>query len=95
VAKGTDGTIGSGVYSVDVEGETSETTVSELSELKRARFAPLVWEQVEREFAAITGGTFGMTTLVSFSRVWVGGRGGEGLRAVMEKIVDVEHTRVI
>ncbi|EGS21711.1 uncharacterized protein CTHT_0035780 [Thermochaetoides thermophila DSM 1495] len=62
VAKGTDGIIGSGVYSVDVEGETSERTVSELSELKRGRFAPLVWEQVEREFVAITGGTFDMNT---------------------------------
>lgn len=56
VARGTNGEIGSGVYSVDLEGESSGPKVQDL--LARFREEGLVerfWKHTEEEFRRITG----------------------------------------
>lgn len=55
VARGTDGKTGSGVYSVDQEGETSDAKVELLTKLRKEGVPEKVWNHTEEEFKRITG----------------------------------------
>ena len=56
VARGTDGKIGSGVYSVSNDGETASPKVEQLlGKLRKDGTAKKVWADVQEEFIRITG----------------------------------------
>lgn len=56
VAKGTDGKIGSGVYSVDQNGESAGDQVIEiLAGFRRDGIGDKLWKHTEEEFRRITG----------------------------------------
>ena len=56
VAKGTDGEPGSGVYSVDLQGESSGPKVQELlAGFRREGVVETFWKHTEEEFRRITG----------------------------------------
>ncbi|KAI4134253.1 MAG: hypothetical protein LQ347_001687 [Umbilicaria vellea] len=56
VARGTNGISGSGVYSVDWEGESSGPQVEELlAKFRKEGLVEKVWEDTEEEFKRITG----------------------------------------
>lgn len=56
VARGTDGEIGSGVYSVDEHGESANPKVEELlAQYRKEGMVETVWEHIEGEFKRITG----------------------------------------
>lgn len=56
VARGTDGRPGSGVYSVDVNGESAGPKVEELlAGFRKEGLGEKVWEEVESQFVRITG----------------------------------------
>jgi hypothetical protein len=55
-AKGTDGVLGSGVYSIDMLGEPSKEAVfSTLSNYRADGTVDWVWKKIEEEFVRITG----------------------------------------
>ena len=55
VARGTSGEIGSGVYSVDWDGESSGTKVEKLlAEFRKEGMVEKVWNHIEGEFKRIT-----------------------------------------
>ena len=56
VAKGVDGKTGSGVYSIDAEGESAGPKVEELmAKYRKEGMVEKVWEHTEGEFKRITG----------------------------------------
>lgn len=56
VARGTDGTSGSGVYTVDWEGESTGPKVEELlAKLRKEGVVEKIWGNTEEEFKRITG----------------------------------------
>ena len=56
VARGTDGEKGSGVYSVDLEGESSGPKVQELlANFRTEGVVEKFWDHTEEEFKRITG----------------------------------------
>lgn len=56
VARGTDGKIGSGVYSVDLDGESSGFKVEELlAKFRKEGVVGKFWKHTEEEFKRITG----------------------------------------
>ena len=56
VARGTNGEAGSGVYSVDLEGESSGRKVEELlANFRKERVVEKFWKHTEEEFKRITG----------------------------------------
>lgn len=56
VAKGTDGQIGSGIYTVDELCESAGESVDELlAKLRKDSTAEKVWQDMEEEFVRITG----------------------------------------
>ncbi|MCJ1314411.1 hypothetical protein MMC25_008093 [Agyrium rufum] len=56
VARGTDGKVGSGVYSVDQHGESaSEEVVKVLEGLRKEGVPEKIWEDTQKEFLRITG----------------------------------------
>lgn len=60
VARGTDGRIGSGVYSVNEVGESSGPKVEELlAEFRKDGVADKVWKDMEDEWKRITGSVEG------------------------------------
>ncbi|KAL9095083.1 MAG: hypothetical protein Q9165_002686 [Trypethelium subeluteriae] len=55
-ARGTDGNSGSGVYSIDQDGESASSTTEELlAELRRNGKAKAIWDDLIVEFTRITG----------------------------------------
>jgi hypothetical protein len=57
VILGTDGKVGSGVYSIVFEGESaSAETLVFLARLRKEGMVERVWEHTEDEFARVTGG---------------------------------------
>lgn len=57
VAKGVDGELGSGVYSVDQHGESSPKTTEVLAKYKKEGMMEKVWNHHEEEWVRITGTT--------------------------------------
>ncbi|KAJ9141734.1 NAD(P)-binding protein [Pleurostoma richardsiae] len=58
VARGIDGKVGSGVYSVDDEGEISDSAVEELlAGYRQKGMVEKLWKHTEEEFLRITGST--------------------------------------
>ena len=56
VARGTDGKIGSGVYSVDLAGESSGPKVEKLlASFREQGVAEKFWKHTEEEYRRITG----------------------------------------
>ncbi len=56
VARGTSSEIGSGIYSVDQEGESAGPIVEELlAKLRTQGMVDMVWKNIEDEFMRITG----------------------------------------
>ena len=56
VARGTNGKIGSGVYSVDAQGESAGPEVEKLlANLRKEGLEEKVWKHIEDEFWRITG----------------------------------------
>ena len=56
VAKGSDGVVGSGVYSIDQEGESAGPAVVEvLTKARKEGSVEKVWEHIEGEFKRVTG----------------------------------------
>lgn len=56
VARGTDGNAGSGVYSIDEQGESAGPKVEELlANFRKEGMAERVWDHTEGEFKRITG----------------------------------------
>ena len=56
IAKGVDGRIGSGVYSVNHEGESMKPEIEELlGQYRREGMVEKVWKHTEGEFSRITG----------------------------------------
>jgi hypothetical protein len=56
VARGTDGKVGSGVYSIDLLGESAKPTVEQvLAQLRKEGAVERVWKNIEDEYVRITG----------------------------------------
>lgn len=55
VARGTDGKVGSGVYSIDVAGESAKPEIEQvLAQLRNEGAVERVWKNIEGEFSRIT-----------------------------------------